>query len=168
MKHWVLNRRWAQGSPEIRERLSEILRVWNKTPYMAGCQAPRMGVDCVRFVAAVLDSMLGIHTNIRALPQDIAFHKPDTAQAALHCLLRAYSPVRALEDGEPLLPADVIIVGPPSGGPGHSILVGPEPCTLWQSDVGTGVAQGGFSLVEPHQRLKRIYRVRKIQEPWLP
>ena len=53
-----------QGFPEAtaaQDRLQDVLRGWEGTPYRAGAQAKGRdgGVDCVRFVCGVLDELYG-------------------------------------------------------------------------------------------------------------
>lgn len=145
-----------------------ILDSWEFTPYMPGAQGRGMGVDCVRWVAAVLDEMLGIKTALPSLPQDSAFHSRERAEVGMRKILRIYSPCSVVEKGCAVRPGDIVIVGCSGGGPGHSLIVGYKKNTLWQSDHGTGVVRGGFGLIDTYQVLYRVYRVENLEQRWLP
>ena len=167
MMHTALKFDWEPLSTKRRNRdLSDLLCAWEGTPYMAGSQGMQMGVDCVRFVSAVLDTVLGKSTPIQALPQDVAFHNRARSVAAVRQLLREFGPHEEVSEGGVLRPCDVVVVGSPRGGPGHAILVGTEKNTLWQSDCDTGVCKGGFSLMMTYQKLYRVYRIKDLEERW--
>ena len=151
---------WEPGP--VDSLLSLLLPQWEGTRYMRGAQGLGQGVDCVRFVCAILDGLRGTKTDINTLPQDAAFHSKEGAISAVRKIMRLYEPVRALEAGEAAQPGDVVIVGCSGGGPGHSMIVGPSPRTLWQSSNGTGVVWGGWSIADTYQRLYRIYRLQEL------
>lgn len=124
-------------------RLRAILDSWARTPYMEGCQGKGQGVDCVRFVAAVLDELYGFRrVPTDRLPQDIALHRPRTARAAMRKILRVYEPNEEVR-GVTLQPGDVVVVGEPSGGPGHAMIVGARKNTLWHATP-AGVHRTGW------------------------
>lgn len=167
MKVSILQRGWQSVDQGFDSFLEDYLETWASTRYMRGCQVRGKGVDCVRFVAAVLDHISGRRTSVRTLPQDAAFHDPAGARAAVRDMLRLYEPYDAIRDPDaPIQPGDILVVGPTGGGPGHAIIAGGRKNTLWQSDIGTGVARGGLGLVDNYQVLHRIYRVSNLIELW--
>lgn len=150
----------------VQERMKGIFAQWDGTPYMKGQQECQVGCDCVRFVTAVLDELWGFEREIPRLPQDAALHSPELARSALKFMMGLYPATkkRPIHRGV-VQPGDVLITGEPSGGPGHAIIVGAEPNTLWQA-LPSGIHQGGMALMTQYQRIYRIYRFRgRIQ--WL-
>jgi hypothetical protein len=105
----------------IETRLLQILHEWEDTPYCPGQQCKGVAVDCVRFVAAVIDEMLGMETPMARLPQDASFHNPELARRGMREFLTRYPSVKA---PDVLEPGDVIVMGPRSGGPGHAAIIG--------------------------------------------
>lgn len=139
-------------------RLAEVLAAWDMTPYRPGQQRRGVGADCVRFVAAVFDELLGRQTEITTLPPDTCMHDPAKAAAAVARL-------RALFDSDEVLdgsmePGDAVVTGPIVGGPGHVMVVGPQRNTLWHAARPcvhrTGL--GGIYLLG--HRVFRVYRLR--------
>lgn len=126
-------------------KLDQVLRSWEGTPYLPGRQDLGKGVDCVRYVAAVLDAMRGKQTPIETLPDDTALHNRKAAIAGMHKLRRALEPNDMLRFDGPaeLEPGDVIVTGPVGGGPGHAMIVGCKPNVIWESS-GTGVRRVGL------------------------
>lgn len=129
----------------VESRLEGIFKCWQGTPHRAGQQQKRSGVDCVRFVTAVIDELYGIHTELLRLPQDIAFHKKETAFNAFKLFLKEFPHTKV--KGTEIQPGDVLITGPRGGGPGHAIIVGIT--HLWHCDsqsvvpTGTHLTNGG-------------------------
>lgn len=147
-------------------RLEAILRSWDGTPYMRGQQRRGAGVDCVRFCAAVWDELMGVEPEpIQRLPHDAALNKPEVARAFMHSMLRRYAPCEPVTDGR-AQPGDVFVTGVATSGPGHVIIVGTRPNTIWQAGR-LSVAQYGWSLTERFQVLMHHYRFGD-RERWLP
>lgn len=114
-------------------RLQRILEAWEGTPYVPGQQMKGAGVDCVRFVCAVLDELYGFsRSKIEDLPGDIALHSRGTAVAAMKLIMSIYEPNMSIDDGS-LEPGDILVVAPPAGGPGHAMIVGGRENELWHS-----------------------------------
>lgn len=123
--------------PAAKAALERALARWDGTPYRVGQQAPAVdgvggGVDCVRFVCAVLDELLGRRTPITTLPQDAALHARESAIAAMHQIRKLYLPNEPVEDGT-VEPGDLLITAPPGGGPGHALIAGPRRWELWHA-----------------------------------
>lgn len=142
------------------DRMRRILGEWENTPYRPGQQVKEAGVDCVRFVCAVLDELYGIRRDIKAilnLPQDVALHDRAGAFSAMRAIKELYGH----DDVEGLLvqPGDVFVVGAATGGPGHAIIVGPDENTLWQAGS-RSVHRTGLAFVQDEQRVFRVYRPR--------
>lgn len=136
---------------------AEYLR-WMGTKYMSGQSLRGKYADCIGFVCRWLCDIRRIPAaEIPRIPSDTCFHSPETARAALHDLLRIYAPVEKVEDGW-VEPGDIVITGPPGGGPGHVMLVGARENTLWHCNRSVGVCQVGFSFIDDAQRLVAVYR----------
>lgn len=145
----------------IAARFARILASWEWTRYLPGCQAKGAtgGVDCVRFVAGVLDELYGFaRVPIDRLPQDIALHRPKGARAAMRKILRIYSPHERVT-GIAVQPADILVVGEPRGGPGHAMIVGPRRNTLWHATP-IGVHYTGFGQYAGRAVVHEVYRMR--------
>jgi len=145
------------GATLAQRRLEGILDSWLDTPYMMGAQVKGVGVDCVRFVCAVLDELYGYkRAPVPELPQDIALHKRDTAVAAMRFILRLYEPNESVDNGA-LEPGDVLAVAPPGGGPGHAMIVGARENEIWHS-TGRRVQMTGLALYLGGWSIHSAYR----------
>jgi cell wall-associated NlpC family hydrolase len=121
----------AKENQQAAARLQRILNEWEGTPHMDGQQCKGRGVDCVRFVAAVLDEMSGTKTPLEHLPRDASFHDKAKCIGAFKRFLTLFEASHVPEE-EPKQPGDVFITGPESGGPGHAIILGTDG-QLWQA-----------------------------------
>lgn len=150
--------RWVSTAPpQALAALERALARWVGTPYRVGQQCAGAGVDCVRFVAAVLDDVMGRVTPIETLPQDAALHARASAIAAMHRIRRLYEPVALVEDGT-LEPGDLLVTAPPGGGPGHALIAGPRRWELWESTL-DGVHRTGLgALTAGRWSLRYVYR----------
>lgn len=143
--------------------LDRIFKAWEGTPYMEGQQYPQAGVDCFRFVCAVLDTLEGRRTPLEHIPADQAMHAPQTAVAAVRAVLRLYEPYEIVTDGL-VAPGDVFITGQIGAGPGHAMIAGNDQGELWHCPgprkrvcrTGTGI----------HGELHRIYRIKNKESRW--
>lgn len=150
----------------INLKLYTLFERWQGTPYMAGNQCKQRGVDCIRWVTAILDKMYSIPpTNITTLPSDASFHNKRGAMKAMVQIKRLYPHCKVLRH-EPMEPGDLVIVGPPGGGPGHAMLVGTQKNTLWHCTPQSGVCKTGWSLAVGHQHIFRIYRAKNRVKLW--
>lgn len=150
----------------INLRLNTLFDGWQGTPYMAGNQCKQSGVDCVRWVTAVLDAMYNrTSTDIVTLPSDASFHNKRGAMKAMLHIKRLYPHCKVLRQA-PLEPGDLVIVGPPGGGPGHAMLVGTQKNTLWHCAPHSGVCKTGWSLAVGHQHIFRVYRAKDRVRLW--
>lgn len=146
------------------ERVLELLRGWQGTPYMEGSQVQGVGVDCFRFVCAVLDALEGSRTHVGHIPADQSLHDRRGAYTAFREVLKRYEPFEVVKD-KVIEAGDVFITGPKHGGPGHAMIAGPNRGTIWhcpgpnQKVCMTGQAHPG--------RLFRIYRVKDKDQRWL-
>jgi hypothetical protein len=143
----------------LRWRLSALLAPWRGTPYMCGQQKEGMGVDCVRFVCAVLDDLSRRPRQpVKSLPNDAALHSRGGAIVGMRLIRRLYMPNDPVRDGI-LEPGDTVVVQHgEGGGPGHALIVGPDRGTLWHS-VYPSVCTTGFGFLA-NTRVYRVYRMR--------
>ena len=148
-------------SAQVEERLRRILKEWEGTPHMDGQQAKGVGVDCVRFAAAVLDELGGTTTSIEHLPRDLAFHQREKAVAGMRLFIDNFNGQKV---EEPYQPGDVFVTGPVTGGPGHAIILGPDG-GLWQSASKKVIRSGLEALSLPLYKHKATFRVRD-RERW--
>jgi cell wall-associated NlpC family hydrolase len=130
--------------PAWQTRLQRVLMSWQGTPWVAGQQCRGKGVDCVRFVVAVLDELHGAALPpVQRLPQDAALHDRAGMMAVAHGIRQRY-PHEVIEPrAERIEPGDVVVfrVGAQSG-PGHVAIAGSEgDRELWHACRGTGVAR---------------------------
>lgn len=142
--------------------LDSELRSWDETPYGIGQQSKGQGVDCVRFVAAVLDFLGGTETPLPSLPQDAAMHDRAGAIAGMLTIKRAFDPLDEVLDGL-VQPGDLLVVGPRRGGPGHGMIVGCRPGEVWEAGT-RRVQKVGWSLPDTSE-LFAVYR-KKDRKPW--
>jgi hypothetical protein len=106
---------------------------WEETPYCPGQQTKSVGVDCIRFGCAVLDELYRRPlTDLPIRAPDASMHDPDGAFSVMRQIMRRFPDHVAVEDGS-AQPGDVLVVGPRSGGPGHMMIVGHQPGTVWQA-----------------------------------
>lgn len=139
-------------------RLEAALVSWEGTPYMRGQQLRGVGVDCVRFVAAVMDEVLGRpRTPIETLPDDAALHDRVGAICGMKRLRKLFWPNKPIPLDAPLEPGDIVVTGPENGGPGHGMIVGARPNTIWHSS-GTSVHWTGLRPPKGH-KVFRVYRM---------
>jgi hypothetical protein len=147
------------GDAAAQARLGEVLRSWERTPYLPGQQRKRVGVDCVRFTCGVLDELTGRRTPIATLPPDTCMHDPARAEAAMARIAALYDAVDVTDSGV-LLPGDAVVTGPEAGGPGHCMIVGDERNQVWHANPPhvCRIGLGGIAFVG--HRVFRVYRMR--------
>jgi len=141
------------------DRLHEVVKSWEKTPYMALQSKKQGGVDCIRFVCSVADELYGYSRGpMVSLPPDQAMHDREGALAAMRAICRRYEPLIDATDDEYLEPGDILVVGPSGGGPGHAMIAGGRQGHIWEC-LASGVTLSGMPLIGSAVELFRIYRV---------
>ncbi len=135
---------WQPGDPQLAARLRVILESWRDTPWVAGQCCKGVGVDCVRFVAAVLDELCGTShaRTLPRLPQDLGVHDAFGAAEAAVSMVRKYPHEDVRRDGI-VRPADVIAVTLHIGLT-HTLIVGPDPSVAWHAVSPIGVTPVGL------------------------
>jgi hypothetical protein len=83
-------------------------------------------------------------------------HNPATAVAGLE-RLSALFPCEEVTDGW-VEPADVLVTGPLFGGPGHAMIVGAMPNTVYHATP-AGVVRTGVGFVLMGHRVYRVLRL---------
>lgn len=142
------------ASPDLEARIEAVLARWDGTPYMKGQQCRGAGVDCLRYVTAVLDELNGFaRCPIPNIPQDAAMHDPTLAARTMRAIINAYGPATVVRD-RVVEPGDVVVVGPPGGGPGHAMIVG-SPYRIWHA-TNRSVQRTGMTIVG--MKVFRVYR----------
>ena len=120
----------------VAQRIDRVLRSWDETPYMLGQCAKGVGVDCIRYVCAVLNELYGRDNfDFEHLPGDSDMFNREGAERVLRKVIRMYpaTQILGITDESWVEPGDVIITAKPGCGPGHSIFVGNHPRTLWHA-----------------------------------
>lgn len=166
MRYVPLGLTWRDPGHLPLARIERELLRWDGTPYRLGQCLPGVGTYCTAFVVSVLDALYRLQRPTplpEGIPDDAAMHDPPRARQGLRWFLRQYPAHRQVEDGS-AEPGDVLVTGPHGGGPGHGILVGPHPNTLWQCS-GNGVHFTGMSIPDTYQ-LFAVYRMTDRQK-WL-
>lgn len=97
---------------------------------------------------------------VKAIPPDTALHDPKKAVRAVRAIAGRY-PNEIIRNGE-VEPGDIVIVAV-GKGPGHVMIVGPQPNTLWHCMQTAGVVRTGF---ENFGRVLRVWRG-KDRHLWL-
>lgn len=148
---------------DVRERilgrLRSILQSWEHTPYRSRACVKKVGADCVRYGLAIIDELRGLDrlSQVQTVSDDVCMHDAKTAFETVSRIEGIYQPLERV--WEPYIePGDLILVGPPGGGPGHLQIVGPDPNTIWHCDRGTGVCRTGMGVRDGHERIFRAYR----------
>lgn len=155
-----------EGADIVTRRIEDACKVWENTPYRPGQQKPGMGVDCVRLVCGVMDYLYGQSHFIPREVQDRSLHDPEGAKRITKMIREYYPDHVDLPCGDRVVePGDVVVTGHALGGPGHAILVGAAPNTLWQA-FRRYVRMGGFGLLSHYQQIFTIIRPDKTL--WLP
>jgi hypothetical protein len=146
--------------------LNNFFQRWAGTPYMSGQQSCQQGVDCIRYVTALYDNLCpGEKAPLRTLPPDGSFHNRSGAIKAMLQVKRRYPKCKIIRDKQ-VEPGDMLIIGPIGGGPGHAMLVGTEPNTLWHCTPRNGVHKTGWALPVSHFKLFRVYRMKNRVQTW--
>lgn len=151
---------WRPLQTKAMDDLDRILREWKDTPYISCGTEKGVGVDCVRFVCAVLDEWFGQErVDLDRLPPDTAMHNRAGAVKTMRKIVRRYEPVEdVLGKDNDIYPGDVIVVG--GAGPGHAMIVGAQRNTLWQSSL-HGVHYTGIALAVDHEHLFAHFRIQE-------
>ena len=145
-------------------RLQTELYAWEGTMYRGGYCEKSIAVDCVHFVASVLDKLCGTWYNHSKLPQDTSFHNKKEANEGFRQFIKMYPSYRLRSDV--VQPGDVIVCGPVgiNGGPGHTMIVGKD--ALWHvghkevCKAGLAVMQKGAYAFKQVRRLKDRSKMR--------
>lgn len=112
-----------------RNKLREILLKWDGTPYVDGQAVAGEGANCVGSASGVACELEGVPPiEFERLPSDTAMHRPDTARAAMHRLMRLHPRWKRMVAPRSAQPGDMLVVG--HGAPGHLMIVGAHPNTL--------------------------------------
>jgi cell wall-associated NlpC family hydrolase len=130
--------------PVWQQHLQAVLESWAGTPWVAGQQlrGPHGGVDCVRFVVAVLDELHRMtRPAIRRLPQDASVHDRLGMMAAARAIRQRYPHAVIAAGAGAIEPGDVVVMqAGAAGGPGHVAIAGPGGAReLWHATSGAGV-----------------------------
>lgn len=158
---------WNEINPAISDHVDQICRSWEGTPYMRGQMCKGVGVDCVRFVCAVLSELYGWPLERPdCLPPDASMHDPRGMRKSVRTIMRKYDleGCRVL-DGS-LEPGDALMTGPRGGGPGHAMFAGALYGEIWHVERrGRRVCRTGLALFEEEQAVFEVYRP-KNKDQW--
>lgn len=140
------------------DRFAAMLESWRGTPYCPGSGVKRVGSDCIRFIASGINEMnKSVAEPLEQLPQDIAFHRPETAVAALRRMMDLYGPYDRITLADPLESGDVIVTKTGRmSGPGHALFVGPRQGKVWHA-IASGVGEVEFTAVREVVAIFRVH-----------
>ncbi len=157
--HW--NRLiWKPSDESPLQHLAMVLSSWEGTPYLKGASLKKTGVDCVRFVCAVTDEMHGISREIPGYAQDAGLNNRAASMGVMREFFRAYPEYERVLSSE-IFPGDLIVTGPPAGGPSHVFVVGPEERRMWSAGK-AGVTRTGIApQAREHEKIFAIYRFKE-------
>jgi len=140
---------------DVTVRLEREFIAWRGTPHVAGQAVRGVGVDCVRFITAVLDAAFGRpRTLTPRMPQDLAWHDARGAMRVAEAIIAMYPVVTGVDPGG-VEPGDIILVRM-GAGPGHVLMVGPQPWTAWHAPRNSGVCRTGLGAVSAVLRIWRV------------
>ena len=144
-------------TPWIAE-LQAVLQSWRGTPYAHGQCRRGVAVDCVQFVAAVLDELYGKPVKpLERKPADLAWHNRKEAIRTASVISRRF-PNLIVRDGT-IEPGDVLVVRigkSLTSAPGHAMIAGGVPNTIWHAEPTVGVCFTGLGFI--HDRIVRVWR----------
>lgn len=140
------------------EALGRVLASWEGTPYWPGKSVKGGGVDCVRFGVAVLDELRGTTTRVWTLPGDGGHHAPEAAGVVMAKIATSLEPLERAEACGFVEPGDVIVVAPRGGGPSHAMVVGDQPCVLWEAVAPRVVRTGMGALQRKGFVVRAVFR----------
>lgn len=142
--------------------LKELLS-WEGTPYMRGQRVKRTAVDCVNFLAGVLDALYkSVPLPVLKMPLDIGIHSKRDSWIMNRRLIEAYPHISVRNND--VEPGDVILAKR-GLGPGHVLIVGPELNTVWHASSGGGVVKTGIAQIGQVVRVWRLLEKIKWQIP---
>ncbi len=104
---------------------------WEGTPYRSMYRVRGSGVDCVNFIAAYLDWLLGMKTPVLELPKLLGYHDPPKTRETIRTLESTWGGDR-VDPGDTILPGDVLATKNGSN-PVHLMLAGPQHAVLWHA-----------------------------------
>ena len=117
------------------------LAEWENTPYRNTTMQCGFGVDCVRFVVAIVDWLHGFQTecmpDVPVLPPQTSTHQPTLAWSVVRWLLQRYPQHETVwtpeSDMFPVIePGDIFCIRTEEN-PGHAMIAGPKRNVLWHS-----------------------------------
>lgn len=137
--------------------LTAAIHPWIGTPYRDGHNAIGVGIDCVRFVVAILDQLYRITAApIPVLPPDTSLHDPRAVARIIAILKRRYPVLQVAAPGpRDFQPGDIAIVRYHAGAPGHVGIIGADTRLIFHAINDVGVSQ---TSVETTESIIRAYR----------
>ncbi|MCP4612149.1 MAG: hypothetical protein GY845_25925 [Planctomycetes bacterium] len=141
--------KWRTRSGYSLDKLASVLQGWLGTPYREGQAVKGVGVDCVRFGVSVACEMANI--DMIDVPRDAPLTSTFSPK-------KAFATVKKIRDQLPMYkqaeikritviyPGDLIIARR-GEGPGHILVVGTKPHSLYHAINGSGVAKTGTSAI---------------------
>lgn len=140
-------------------RWEKALEEWKDTPFMHAGMSPKQGVDCPRFVHAVLCTLFDVPRIKLPLRVRRKSYRglADVARDAL-----AYHQCEVLSASAVPRMFDVICSTDHDGGWQHSHvgIVSPDTRIIWHSNKPAGVQCTSF------EALTALHRIRKVYRPW--
>lgn len=143
----------------ILERLDLELRSWDGTPFLDGQMVKRVGVDCLRFAGAILDSLYRTRRAhlLPRLRRDQPLNAPLESQAAIDEIKRIYPNHVKLPDLY-LQPGDIATTGP-EACEAHVVIAGVESGQFWHAHNDSVKWTGQRVLNRHYDRVHGAYRM---------
>ena len=140
------------------KRVETICESWEGTRYMRGQCRRGAGVDCFRFVGAVLAELEGKEQpELPRVASDIGYHDEAGSRRAAAALLRLFAPVVDVDPADGIEAGDLVLGRSVGGGPAHAFIVGGRP-GLWHAHH-PRVMRSGLSISEFRLEVDRVYRM---------
>jgi hypothetical protein len=156
--------RWFGNDRKLNDRLRRVLDGWLGTRYGEGQRAKRIQVDCVQFVAGVLDELFAVKTPtfVPRLRADIALHSPERAYPTIKAFREAHYGMDEVEDGT-VQPGDIIVTRAEhqedaKERDAHVMIAGAERWTAYHAIPRVGVVKTTIACT---RGILRVYRPRR-------
>lgn len=129
------------------EELNKCVLSWKGTPHMDGQCMKGRGVDCVHFVAAVLDELEGTTTLVPKKAKLTGVFSREESMKVCRAIARAHDHTTLHHPkATDIMPGDVLVVAaePNGSSPGHVMIAGVEDGSAWHVTSGSGVSMTGI------------------------
>lgn len=149
-------------------RLLDTMEDWRGTPYRADCRLKGIGVNCINFLAAIMDEMysVSVPTPVLSFPETASLHSREPGQKAIRELLQAWYGSDKVDRAGPFRCGDVLIhrastTDHPRAGAGHVAIY----CNPWVYHALPGLGVTRTWIKHLRHDIIKAYRPRR-QDLW--